>query len=74
MVAVEDCEEGGLRSRGALDAAEAEVIAGADEVSKVPEEFLDPKCGSFADGGQLSRLAVGVAEGGGVSVLQGELG
>jgi hypothetical protein len=74
VVAVEEGEERALSAGGALDAAEAEVVARALEVAQVPEELLEPESGTLADSGELGGLEVGEAEGGEVAVLLGELG
>jgi hypothetical protein len=40
VVAVEKGQEAGLRARGALDAAEAEVVARAADVPQIPQQLL----------------------------------
>ena len=74
VVAVEEGKERGLGTGGALDTAEAEVVARTLEVAEVPEELLDPEGGTLADSGELGGLEVGEAESGEVAILLGEGG
>lgn len=72
VVAVKELEERALGAGGALDAAEAEVVARALEVAQVPEELLDPQGRALADSRQLRGLEVGEAERREVTVLLGK--
>lgn len=72
MVTVKESEETALGTGGTLDAAEAEVIAGAGNVPEIPQQFLDPKSRALANGRELRRLEVGKAEGGKILVLLGK--
>ena len=72
MVAVEQGQEAGLGAGGALDAAEAQVVAQALEVGQIDHQFLQPQAGALADGGQLGRLEVGEAQGRLIAPLFGE--
>lgn len=74
MVAVEEGKERRLGAGRALHATEAEVVAGTLEVAEVPEQLLEPEGRTLTNGGKLSRLEVGEAEGGEVGVFLSEDG
>ena len=63
VVPVEKYQEGGLRARRPFDSAESKVVMRTSEVAEVPEKFLDPEAGAFADRGQLSGLVVSDTQG-----------
>jgi len=74
VVSVEQSEERSLRTGGTLDTSESEIRPGPFKIPQVPEQLLDPKGGSFTDGGELSRLEMGETKSGEISVLLGESG
>ena len=73
MGAFEEGKESCLGAGRAFDAAEPEIGACALEIAEVHEEVLDPETGAFAYCGQLSGLAMGVAETGLVFPLASEV-
>jgi hypothetical protein len=64
VVAVEEREERRLRAGGALHAAEGQRGDAMLEIGEVEHEVLHPQRGALADGGELRRLQVRVAEAG----------
>jgi len=74
VVTVEQGEERALGTGSTLHTSETEIRPGPLEVSKIPQEFLDPKGSSFTDSGELGRLEVGETKSREVPVLLGESG
>lgn len=62
VVPVEDLKEAGLRSRRALDTAEAQLVAHSLHGAEIHHQVLDPDACSLAHRRQLCGLEMGVAE------------
>ena len=73
VVSVEQLHEGGLRAGGALHAAEGDVLDLVFQILEVHDQILVPQRRSLANGHELSRLVVGEAESGQITVLVGEV-
>lgn len=57
VISLEELQEAGLRARGALHSAEAQVVSDSLQIPKIHAKVLNPKTAAFPDGGQLSRPA-----------------
>ncbi len=71
-VVVEECEEGGLGSGGAFQAAKAQAVEASFDFFEGKDKVVGPEGGAFADGGGLGGLEVGEAEGWQIAVFGGE--
>ena len=74
MVAIKQLQETGLGAGGALDAAQRQLGNLVVDGFQIHVQLVHPERGTFADGGQLRGLAVGVGQAGHSLVLVGELG
>lgn len=69
---MEECEERGLGSGGAFDAAETECLQAVFEFFEVEQEVPAPEGGAFADGGGLCWLEVSESEAREAAILSSE--